>query len=390
MNNRLRVGLLVAASIISVSLAIVPLGKNSVRAQTPQTPPASTPTTPPTPGALPFTEVPFYAEWASSPHARRSGEPFNHWNTDGVIPVTCAKCHSTPGFRDFLGADGTTPGVVDHPAPIGTVISCIACHNDKTVGLSSVKFPSGLQVSGLGGEAICMTCHQGVESTNSVNKAVAGTADDTVNPKLEFINVHYTAAGAMLMGTKAKVGYEYPGKIYAGQLQHVQPYTRCTTCHELHTVAVKFTACKGCHGQVTDMASLAQIRVGTADYDGTGDATEGLAQEVGHQRARLFAAITAYAKAVSGKPIVYSLEDFPYFFVDTNGNGVADKDETKFPNRYKSWTPRLLKAAYNYQFVTKDPGAFAHNPHYALELLYDSIADLGNKVPVDLSKVTRP
>ena len=77
-------------------------------------------------------------------------------------------------------------------------------------------------------------------------------------------------------------------------------------------------------------------------------------------------------------------------FVDTNGNGVADKNETKFPNRYKSWTPRLLKAAYNYQFVTKDPGAFAHNPSYALELLYDSVADLGVKVPVDLSKVKRP
>ena len=54
-------------------------------------------------------------------------------------------------------------------------------------------------------------------------------------------------------------------------------------------------------------------------------------------------------------------EVYPYFFNDNNGNGEADKDEAKFPNRYKSWTPRLMKAAYNYQFVTKDPGAFAHN-----------------------------
>jgi hypothetical protein len=388
MKNRYRLALLVVAA-LSGSLLIALPGGDLLRAQTP-TPPVAAPPAAPTPGALPFTEVPFYAEWASSPHARRAAEPFNHWNKDGAIPIECAKCHSTPGFRDFLGADGTTPGVVDHPAPIGTVITCVACHNDKTVGLGSVKFPSGLQVSGLGAEAICMTCHQGVESTNSVNKAVTGMGDDAVNPKLEFINVHYAAAGAMLMGTKAKVGYEYPGKTYAGQLQHVQPYTRCTTCHELHTVEVKFTACKGCHGQVTDMATLTRIRISTADYDGMADPNEGLGQEVDHQRARLFAAITAYAKTVAGKPIVYSLEDYPYFFVDTNGNGVADKDETKFPNRYKSWTPRLLKAAYNYQFVTKDPGAFAHNPHYALELLYDSIADLGSKVPVDLSKMTRP
>jgi hypothetical protein len=97
-----------------------------------------------------------------------------------------------------------------------------------------------------------------------------------------------------------------------------------------------------------------------------------------------------YAKTVAGKPIAYDLETFPYFFVDTNGNGVADKDETKFPNRYKAWTPRLLKVAYNYQFVIKDPGAYAHNPTYALEPLYDSIADLGSKISVDLGNVKRP
>ena len=83
-------------------------------------------------------------------------------------------------------------------------------------------------------------------------------------------------------------------------------------------------------------------------------------------------------------------EDYPYFFIDNNDNGIADKDEAKFPNKYNAWTPRLLKAAYNYQFVTKDPGAFAHNPTYTLQILYDSIADLGAKVRVDLSKAKRP
>ena len=62
------------------------------------------------------------------------------------------------------------------------------------------------------------------------------------------------------------------------------------------------------------------------------------------------------------------------------GSGVADADETKFPNRYMAWTPRLLKAAYNYQFIIKDPGAYAHNSTYAIELLYDSLSDLGAKV----------
>ena len=92
----------------------------------------------------------------------------------------------------------------------------------------------------------------------------------------------------------------------------------------------------------------------------------------------------------TGKAIAYNPDAFPYFFVDTNGNGTADKDEAVAANRYNVWTPRLLKAAYNYQFVTKDPGAFAHNSTYAIELLYDSLSDLGGKVSVDLSKAKRP
>ncbi len=387
MNSRIGLAPGIATLVLCGCLVVVPFGGTTLRAQTAASPPAGEPAGP---GALPFTEVPFYAEWASSPHARRAAEAFNHWNKEGAIPTECAKCHSTPGFRDFLGADGSRPGAVDRPAPVGTVITCVACHNDKTVALNTVTFPSGAQVANLGADAICMTCHQGTESPNSVNKAVAAIGDDTIESKLEFINVHYTAAGAMLTGTAARVGYEYPGKSYAARFEHQKPYTQCTTCHELHTVAVKVTACAACHRQVTDKTSLRQIRVVAADYDGTGDTNEGLAQEIAHQRAKLLAAITAYAKSVAGKPIVYDLETFPYFFVDTNGNGIADKDETKFPNRYKAWTPRLLKAAYNYQFVTKDPGAYAHNPAYALQLLYDSIADLGGKVSVDLGKVKRP
>jgi hypothetical protein len=361
-----------------------------LRAQTP--PPAAQPATPLPPGSIPTTDVPFYADWASSPHANHSAEAFNHWNKEGNIPVECARCHSTPGFIGSFGANGSADNLaqVSHPVPVGTVITCLACHNDKTMALTSVTFPSGLTIHNQGADARCMACHQGLESTSSVNKAVGGKADDTVEPKLVFINVHYAAAGAMLFGTMAKVGYEYPGKTYAGRFQHQAPYTRCTTCHELHTVAVKVNDCAACHKEVTDKASLHHIRVRTADYDGNGDADEGIGQEIDHLRGRLLTAIMDYAKTVSGKPVAYKLEVFPYFFVDDNGNGVADADETKVANQYNAWTPRLLKAAYNYQFVTKDPGAFAHNSTYAIELLQDSINDLGAKVSVDLAKATRP
>ena len=342
------------------------------------------------PGMMPVAQVPFYAEWASSPHANAKSEAFSHWDKEGVIPVQCARCHSTPGFQDYLGADGTTVGKIDHPAPIGTVITCAACHNSKTSALTSVTFPSGLEIDNQGADARCMTCHQGVESTVSVNTAIANIADDTVEPKMAFLNVHYRAAGATLFGHQAQVAYEYPVKIYAGRFQHRAPYTTCTTCHDLHTVAVKVNDCAACHREVTDKASLHRIRVSTVDYDGNGNVNEGIAQEIDHLRGRLFVAITAYAKTVANKPIAYHTEAYPYFFNDLNGNGVADQDEARFPNRYNAWTPRLMKAAYNYQFVTKEPGAFAHNPTYTLQILYDSLADLGVKISIDLARAKRP
>lgn len=390
MSTRGRISKVLAAALLTGGLTAGALILTTqLRAQTaaPATPTSSAAAAVPA-GSVPATEIPFYADWASSPHADHGAEAFNHWNKEGNIPVECARCHSTSGFLDSFSADNLAQ--VGHPAPVGTVITCVACHNSKTMTLTSVTFPSGLIVHNQGADARCMACHQGLESTNSVNKAVGGKADDTVDPKLEFINVHYTAAGAMLFGTMARVGYEYAGKTYAGRFQHQEPYTRCTTCHDLHTVAVKVNDCAACHKEVTDKASLHNIRVSKVDYDGNGDVNEGIAQEVDHLRGRLLTAIMDYAKTVSGKPVVYKLEVFPYFFLDTNGNGVADADETKFPNRYKAWTPRLLKAAYNYQFVIKDPGAYAHNSTYAIELLYDSLNDLGAKVSVDVAKATRP
>ncbi|HEY1312150.1 MAG TPA: cytochrome c3 family protein [Pseudolabrys sp.] len=399
MSSQGRIRHVIAALLTGGVTAAVLMLASAPRAQTPA--PAAAPAAAPSPapapaaaavapGSIPAAEVPFYAEWASSPHAKRDAEEFNHWNKEGNIPVECARCHSTPGFLDYLGADGSTAGKVDHPAPIGTVITCMACHNSKTVNLTSVTFPSGVTVKNQGAEARCMTCHQGLESTASVNKAMGDTADDTVQPKFEFINVHYASAGAMMFGNIAHVGYEYPGKTYIGRVQHQAPYTRCLACHETHTVAVKVNDCMACHKEVTDKASLHSIRVSKDDRAGDGNDNEGVAQQIDHLRAQLFAALTDYAKTVAGKPIVYQIDVFPYFFNDTNGNGTPDKDETKFPNRYKAWTPRLMKAAYNYQFVTKDPGAYAHNPAYAIELLQDSISDLGAKVKVDLSKAKRP
>ena len=94
----------------------------------------------------------------------------------------------------------------------------------------------------------------------------------------------------------------------------------------------------------------------------------------------------AYSADVSGNALAYEPHSYPYFFNDSNGNGVADPDEAQRANAFAGWTPRLLRAAYNYQYAAKDPGAFAHNPKYIVQVLYDNLEDLG----ADMTGMVRP
>ena len=84
--------------------------------------------------------------------------------------------------------------------------------------------------------------------------------------------------------------------------------------------------------------------------------------------------------------MVYNGDRYPYFFADANGDGVADEAEGRAV-AYNAWTPRLLKATYNWKAVSADPGAFAHNAPYALELLYDSIESLAGPLGIDMDEL---
>jgi hypothetical protein len=397
------------------------------------------------------------AAWLGSAHADLSSEPFAHWNEDSpaVVPTNCAKCHSGLGYRDFLGVlanPNTTPPETDPssnlndpapspgrgqvasgPWPVGTPVNCDTCHNSVTASLTAVTFPSGLTVTGLGDESRCMVCHQGRESTVSVEKSIADayaaetdpiTNDDTVTSALNFLNVHYFAAAGSLYGREAQVAYEYPDPAvsdlppdpvtglparmsYDRKVAHVASKDVCFECHDQHSLKVRVTDCATCHVNrngdpiVTSAPTTAEeyeaaienlhdVRMaGTInDFDGDGDATEGVYYELTGLRAVLYAAIRAYARSpktdasgasVPATPIAYSPTTHPYFFVDPNDNGVVDAGET---TRYNAWTARLLRAAYNYQYAEKDPGAFAHNAKYLVEILYDAIADIHAVEPV--------
>ncbi|HEY5902028.1 MAG TPA: hypothetical protein VIU39_05705 [Anaerolineales bacterium] len=370
-------------------------------------PPAPTtsvpPTTEPTP-AGPTITVPFKDSFLASGHAKADDEPFTHWNDADpkAVPAACSRCHTSAGYQDFVATGKTS----DVPAPAGT-LDCVTCHNTPAMALQSVTFPSGLAVqTSEEGEARCMTCHQGRESKVSVDKQIAdfsATDPDKVPAPIKdattgkdrnfgFLNIHYFAAGATLYGSQAEGGYQYDGKTYDPKFRHVAELDTCIGCHDQHATTVRVEVCTECHENVKTVEDLKNNRMNgsLADYNGNGDTKEGIYYELKGLQDILYGSLQAYASEVAGAPIVYNADAYPYFFA-ADASGAALKDDKGNAVSYKSWTPRLLKAAFNYQVASKDPGAFAHNAKYIIELLHDSIEDLNGKIskPVDMAALAR-
>jgi hypothetical protein len=326
----------------------------------------------------PAAEVPFEAEWAASPHADAEAEAFRHWDEDdpAEVSASCATCHSSTGYQAFVAGE-EVPSV-----PVGEVVDCVACHNEATMAMNSVVMPSGLEITNLGDESRCMVCHQGRESTVSVNASIeeAGVEEDQVSEDLGFLNIHYYAAAATKYGTLAKGGYEYEGKSYDSNFAHVSDYDTCIECHNMHTLEVRLGDCQVCHTDVASVEDLKNVRMAGSlvDYDGDGNVEEGIYYELEGMQALLYEALQAYGSEVAGSGLTYDPSSYPYFFDEAG-------------ERYASWTPRLLKAAYNYQVSYKDPGDYAHGGKYIIELLYDSTESLNEALssPVDLSNAHR-
>ncbi len=353
------------------------------------------------------------ADWSLSPHADFTGEPFRHWDEDGEVPASCAKCHSRTGFRDYA-----KDGRVQAAAKLGTVISCGACHSSagdgstlwdertEYQGLDPVVFPSGLAADLGDSSNLCAVCHQGRASKFTVDEAIAAKPGGPY----DFVNIHYFAAAATLFGTDVKGGYEYDdnssvgARTYVGRFLHAPPYRdTCIRCHmgsgapdldeNRHAFEPKPAYCRACHASDIDDPSdpahpYRDIRFGILggtlgiDFDGDGDATEGLYYEVWDPLAPdLLAAIREYAAGTLDRPIAYSPDVYPYFFNDPNGNGIVDPGEDDFGNRYRDFDATLLEAAYNYQVVRKDPCGYVHNGKYVIQLLRDSIEDLRGVPP---------
>lgn len=319
------------------------------------------------------------ADWFRSAHADAAAEAFTHWEEDEAIRPACATCHSGEGFRDFHGLDGTPAGVVDGKIHPGGVVDCGTCHNIGLAEIREITFPSGLVHPVQGVEASCLTCHQGRTAGVTVGKAIADHELDTPNPDLRFLNPHYATAAATWLGGYGGAGYHYDAQAYSGRFFHARPVSTCNSCHEPHTLEVAFEPCLTCH----QADSPQDIRIARQSYDGSGDTSVGIRNDIQANAALLLEMVSSYAADVVGAPVTYEAARYPYFFLDANGDGFSDEADGT-PIAYNAWTPRSLRAAYNWKVVTADSGSYVHNPAYVLELLYDSIADLSGALGTDV------
>ena len=336
-------------------------------------------------------------KWWNSGHADISSQSFTNWNENDPpeVPIGCAKCHSGRGFLDYLGQDGSDAMVVDNPAAIESVVSCMVCHNEGADALTSVPFPSGKTLDIGVGDALCATCHSGLSAGLAVNNATGDYKDDELVEGGRFVTPHYAFAAATWLGTEAQGGYEYAGKEYVGKFLHAAGVETCTQCHDPHSLRMQtgltdknVNLCAACHSNVTGFADYRDIFVDGIDYDGDGEVM-GLYHEIEGMRSVLMQAIQQYAKEEIGTAIGWA-DQFPYLFIDTDQDGTISSEEAVRANAYSAFTPRLMRAAFNYQFSKKDPAGYVHNGKYMLQLLYDAIQDISSVTRFPTAALQRP
>ncbi|MEW6488483.1 MAG: hypothetical protein AB1578_11305 [Thermodesulfobacteriota bacterium] len=311
---------------------------------------------------------------------------WTHYNWDQTTEsgnrAACQRCHTSTGVanylndpasyspanNDFSHLAGWTP---ETGSPQNELLYCWGCHSDRTGALRNPGAITGdytgaaFTYPDVGASNVCLACHIGRESGGTIAARAANPATDWGNQG--FVNSHYLTAGGQVFSAS---GYHYAGLVYATpENLHAQMGTPgatvagaagtngpCAQCHmssagagQSHTFAV---VAKDADGAITAINAPAVCNVCH---------TSGLALTVpgiNALKAGFDAALEALRAQLAANGFDFQ-ESFPYF--TTRNWGDADTG------------PNNMGAAYNFNLLAHDPGAYAHNVRYATRLIWDSI-----------------
>lgn len=334
---------------------------------------------------------------------------WTHYNWDASSRGSCQRCHTATGAANFMSnpatykADGSGNNFshlqgwnATNGSKQNELLYCWGCHTNA--GTGELRNPgaitenyAGVNNAGTGttgtsvtvsypdiaGSNVCMTCHLGRQIGENIKTI---TDADGV---LGFVNSHYLAAGGQLFG---KTGYEYATRSYANPAFFAHD--------KIGTAAAPGTGsngpCAGCHMSTPNSHSFLPVTKDSAGavtaitstacatcHSGTFALTpEGLTAE----EEEYVASLEALKAALAGKGILF-FNAHPYFYIDTNSNGIADPGEIVSSNAFTNWAgvyglalwKDVMGAAFNANLLIHDPGGYAHNRFYSKRLIWDSI-----------------
>ena len=378
------------------------------------------------PSALPWTDYDFRTRGTTTPGA----SPATSFGTD------CVRCHTATGHIAYLASKSIAPFGGSSKVEGKEVLACNVCHDNYSYSrrqvpqvtayynkstVSKMRIRITKTYADVGESNLCLNCHVGRETGQIIkelalpvltaNKVMAPTAAyDFTNASFE--NSHYLTAGATVFRTS---GFEfYSSQYYANPTFYahdqigVANYKNtgtsgpCITCHMSPARHTFLPVARDANGNATSLVSTACNN--SQCHNGSMSAAE-----IEHQKTLFNAAMDALKAILQEKLAIYFYNANPYFFAsayDTayketyTGASACSKNQP-----VKNWqtagtstfTPKItatskscisatnasgisgsgpnnMGAAFNYNMLYHDFGAFTHNRYYAKRLIYDSIS----------------
>ncbi|HBG05983.1 MAG: hypothetical protein A2075_17880 [Geobacteraceae bacterium GWC2_58_44] len=377
-----------------------------------------------------------HRDYAKSLHGDPKGEAWTHYDFKQDNRAACNRCHTSTGFINFVTSGFTvaTKGFSTED-PSREMLACDACHASYDFKKSIRKIPaytagykgsdgvSKASFPDLEGSNLCIPCHSGRESAQSIN-AIPFANFTGVN----FVNSHYLAtAGLMYMqtgftnftsaGTPVTATYSYGDSytMFAGPVTATTPPGQIASAHrrlgtqlitgDTHNtaffvpgIADKNGPCVTCHMNVSgvpvrsgsghslkiDAAAFRQLCVNCHDEEGTHEkvvplTAENFQSEFLKPQAEGFEdALKLMQHLLLTKYRISFNMTHPYFYDENFApavKGVRDWTRGGTVNGRK-----LMGACFNFNLLTRDPAAYAHARTYSRRLIYDSIDFLDDGV----------
>jgi len=340
--------------------------------------------------------------------------------TNTLEAVVASSTAFKPEMLKCNGCHVDNKGGLRNPGAISVNYDYVS--SGKTYAKASHVYPD------LAGSNVCMACHTGRESGDSIR----GLNDPALLSSLTisafnfqnsgFINSHYLTAGGQVFTV---TGYEFPGRPYNNIPEYLHDKIGTVATQELppYVNTGSNGPCIGCHMSrpnkngnhlflpVSRSSTSIGLITGIASevcFNCHGPSTTLILDLVKEQKAQFVESIEALKDQLATKLGIFFAPYNPYFFLDsgfdtTYNQALTSTCTTSSNLPVKNWqtggassftssltgttyscvssvavagTPGTgqnnMGAAYNFNLLEHDPGAYVHNRMYTKRLIYDS------------------